>query len=383
MAQTYTENLNIPKMNPETPLLHTQIDNALEQIDVAALPVSHADSKMHWPMWKKATAYQKKDVFRTETIPSWGFWEVTTAGTSGNTAPVGYVEGDTATDGTCELILRRLTQGGGGSTVDEERLWKGFEKNHVYAVGDVFRTPTTPSWGYWQVTTAGTSDTTVPSGTSEADVATSGTMDCVLMRLGNGGGGSEEYVAKAKAWAMSDTSPDGEVDVNSPTGHTQSSKSWSYTAETKAAAAKTSADKSEAWAVSTGSPDGQTDIDSPTGETQSSRTWALHSEYYGKAAEEYAAQTETQVDPYEWNASTTYNYPDVVAYVDGYTYRCVGQNVVGDVPGISMNWVCLSRVTSAAWEYDTNGGLMPVINPVGDSDWELDANGGLMPTAAV
>ena len=115
MAQTYTQNLNIPKMNPETPLLHTQIDNALERIDVAALPVTHADSKMHWPMWEAGKQYQKKDVFRTETIPSWGYWEVTKAGTSGTTAPVGYGEGDTATNGTCELILRRLTQGGGGA----------------------------------------------------------------------------------------------------------------------------------------------------------------------------------------------------------------------------------------------------------------------------
>lgn len=182
MAQTYTQKLNIPKMNPETPMLHSQIDNALERIDVAALPVTHADSKMHWPMWEAGKQYQKKDVFRTETIPSWGFWEVTTAGTSGTVAPAGSGEGDTVTNGTCVLILRRLTH----YVVEDCRLWKNFEVNHVYAAGDVFRTPTTPSWGYWQITTAGTSGTTVPSGTTEGDTETTGTAVCKLNRIGSG-----------------------------------------------------------------------------------------------------------------------------------------------------------------------------------------------------
>ena len=264
------------------------------------------------------------------------------------------------------------------TTVEPEQLWSAFQPETAYTVGMIFRTPTTPSWGYWIVTTAGTSGdaTTAPSGTTEGDTAESGTMECVLGNISTGGGGGAEYVTKARAWAMSSTSPDGEVDATSPTGYTQSSKTWAETS-------KTSANLSKAWADSPNSPDGETDTDSPTGYTQSSKTWEEKAKYYGIAAEQFAAQTETQVDPYEWNASTTYNFPDVVAYTDGYTYRCVGSNVVGDVPGLSMNWVCLSRVTSASWEYDTNGGLMPVINPVGDSDWELDANGGLMPTAAV
>lgn len=274
---------------------------------------------------------------------------------------------DTVTDGETVILAVEpiFNQAGGGSDVKEWQLWSDFEVNHVYAAGDVFRTEDTPSWGYWQVTTGGTSDETIPSGTTEGDTATSGTMVVTLTRIGSGGGSVYDDIARA--WAMGAQTPDGETDADSPTGYTQSSKTWAET--------------SKAWAVDSNSPDGETDTDSPTGYTQSSKTWAERAKYYGVAAEQFAAQTETQVNPSAWSAATTYNFPDVVAYTDGYTYRCVGSNIVGDVPGLSMNWVCLSRVTSAAWEYDTNGGIMPVINPVGDSDWELDSNGALMPTA--
>lgn len=263
------------------------------------------------------------------------------------------------------------------TVVEMERLWSKFEANTVYSEGAVFRTPTTPSWGYWQVTTAGTSGDadTVPSGVLEYATATSGTMECMLMRIGSGGGSSGGIVGIARAWAMGENSPDGDVDADSPTGYTQSSKTW---AETSKAREQTA----QAWAMSATSPDGETDNDSPTGETQSSKTWALMAKANGIAAEEYAEQTASQVETTAWNSTTTYNYPTVVHYTDGYSYRCVGANVVGERPGISQNWVCLSRVTSATWEYDTDGGVMPVINPIGDSNWELDLSGALMPTTA-
>ena len=180
------------------------------------------------------------------------------------------------------------------------------------------------------------------------------------------GGTGTGILDTARAWAMGANSPSNEIDTDSPTGLTQSSKTWAET--------------SKSWAVDITSPDSQADTDSPTGLTQSSRTWALIARQNGIAAEQYAAQTATNIATTAWSATATYNYPDVVHYTDGYSYRCVGYNIIGDVPGISQNWVCLSRVTSAAWEYDTNGGMMPVINPVGDSNWELDLNGALMPT---
>lgn len=111
-----TKNLNIPLIDGSKPLLTRQFNDALAQIDTNALGKVHADSKAHWDMWQANTVYKKQDVFRTTTIPSWGFWEVTAPGTSGTMEPVGYGEGDTYTDGTASLVLRRLTLGGGGGS---------------------------------------------------------------------------------------------------------------------------------------------------------------------------------------------------------------------------------------------------------------------------
>lgn len=127
----------------------------------------------------------------------------------------------------------------------------------------------------------------------------------------------------AMAWAQKDESPNGENDTDSPTGKTQSSKSWALnakndalsaaasasavaTSETNAAnsedkaqawaesetspdgepdskSAKTwagessdSAELAQKWAESDESPDGETDTDSPTGDTMSSKEWALY-----------------------------------------------------------------------------------------------------------
>lgn len=193
-----TANLSIPLIDTSKPLLSVQFNAALEQIDKNALHKNHAGSNAHWPMWRAATVYKKQDVFRTSTIPAWGFWEVTSPGTSGDTEPVGHGEGDTAEDGTCRLILRRLTA---SAEIDDWRLWKKFLPDTAYAEGDVFRTPTTPSWGYWQVTAAGTSAAKVPNGTTEGATITSGTMTCELKRIGSGSGGtSSEDMGKAVPW---------------------------------------------------------------------------------------------------------------------------------------------------------------------------------------
>lgn len=68
------------------------------------------------------------------------------------------------------------------------------------------------------------------------------------------------------------------------------SQTAAKTSETNAA---TSADSAKAWAVSTSSPDGVPDLDSPTGKTQSARTWALAAEANAKAV---AANTKTTAD---------------------------------------------------------------------------------------
>ena len=105
---TTTAKLEIPLIDGAKPLLTRQFNEALQAVDKNALAKAHEKSPAHWGVWQKTTTYKKQDVFRTEGLPSWAFWEVTKAGTSGATAPKGWGEGDKAQDGTAELVLRRL-----------------------------------------------------------------------------------------------------------------------------------------------------------------------------------------------------------------------------------------------------------------------------------
>ena len=114
-----------------------------------------------------------------------------------------------------------------------------------------------------------------------------------------------------------------------------------------------------------------------------------------KASEEAAALSETAAHTSEtqaagyaatafgasapaWSNTATYNYPDVVAYTDGKTYRCVGTNVTGtDVPGSSNQWVAITLDMDDFWEVDINGGYMPSLSPMYSASWELDGNGDI------
>jgi hypothetical protein len=51
-----------------------------------------------------------------------------------------------------------------------------------------------------------------------------------------------------------------------------------------------------------------------------------------------------------WSDIVVYDFPDQVAGSDGYTYRCVGTNVLDDDPvgSVTGNWVNLSSLASAA-----------------------------------
>lgn len=69
-----------------------------------------------------------------------------------------------------------------------------------------------------------------------------------------------------------------------------------------------------------------------------------------------------------WSASSTYNFPDVVAYTDGHTYRCKGTNVGSDNPPVideaenSAYWTKLTLAYgSSAFDYDENNDLMPAL----------------------
>ena len=133
---------------------------------------------------------------------------------------------------------------------------------------------------------------------------------------------SEISHQKAKKWAEATDSPDGEVDTDSTTGKTQSSKEWALYSKTKAQEAATSAtnakssetnaktsetnseishQKAKKWAEATDSPDGEVDTDSTTGKTQSSKEWAL----YSKTKAQEAATSATNAKSSETNAKTS------------------------------------------------------------------------------
>jgi hypothetical protein len=127
---------------------------------------------------------------------------------------------------------------------------------------------------------------------------------------------------------------------------------------------------------------------------------AKASELAAKASEDNAHDSEVAADTYQeqagayaetafgasapaWDSTETYNYPQVVAYTDGKTYRCVGTNVTGsDVPGSSNKWVAITLDTDDFWDIDIDGGYMPSLSPMYSASWEIDGNGDLEPKLA-
>lgn len=92
-----------------------------------------------------------------------------------------------------------------------------------------------------------------------------------------------------------------------------------------------------------------------------------------------ASYAEYNVSP--WDSTRVYSYPDVVAYTDGNTYRCVGTNVTaGTIPASSSQWVRLTtRGGDDFFDIDMNGNLMPRENPTYSYSFSLDSNGDIMP----
>ena len=116
---------------------------------------------------------------------------------------------------------------------------------------------------------------------------------------------SEANAKQSETNAKSSETSSAASEVNAKASETASatSEANAKTSETNAAAseanakqsatnASDSAELSKKWAVDTGSPDGASDADSPTGNTQSSRTWALYSK--GEAEKAVNAATGVQ-----------------------------------------------------------------------------------------
>lgn len=80
-----------------------------------------------------------------------------------------------------------------------------------------------------------------------------------------------------------------------------------------------------------------------------------------------------------WESGKEYSYPDVVAYLDGLTYRCIGEKTK-DAPATSQKWVPVAvRGGDDFWEIDYQGGLQPQAFPRISNNWALDTDGNIVP----
>lgn len=84
-----------------------------------------------------------------------------------------------------------------------------------------------------------------------------------------------------------------------------------------------------------------------------------------------------------WDVSKTYDYPTVIAYEDGNSYRCIGTGVTGEPPSSSANWVKITLDGENYFEIDEEGNLIPGTSPTYSSRWELDGNGNIMPREVI
>ena len=118
--------------------------------------------------------------------------------------------------------------------------------------------------------------------------------------------------AQAAAEAAQNSAANSASDASDAADSAAAAEAAATTSQQSAAASATAAAGSEssaadsathaqAWAMSANSPDGQADADSPTGETQSSKTWALAS----KASAQSAATSETNAAQSASDAAAT------------------------------------------------------------------------------
>lgn len=89
--------------------------------------------------------------------------------------------------------------------------------------------------------------------------------------------------ASTSATAASKSQTDAAASKSAAAASQTAAKTSETNAASSASSASRSADNAKAWAVSTGSPDGVSDSDSPTGKTQSARTWSLAAAANAKA----------------------------------------------------------------------------------------------------
>lgn len=148
-------------------------------------------------------------------------------------------------------------------------------------------------------------------------------------------------------------------------------------AEQSASEAKQSADEAKSEADRA-----ESEADKAKQSADDAKLYAQNSQNSSEQAGDFAHQAEQSsqaVTPGAYSPDQVYNFPDVVAYTDGETYRCVGQNVQGENPDTSPNWVRIAGIKNDFWDIDVDGGLMPALNPTYSEDFVLDSNGDIMP----
>ena len=118
---------------------------------------------------------------------------------------------------------------------------------------------------------------------------------------------SEENIANSenlvKKWAMSSVSPDGVIDTNSPTGYTQSSRSWAFYGKTKAQEVATSA--TNAKTSETNAKTSETNAKTSEIKAATSEVNAKTSETNAKTSETKAATSEANAKASETNAKSS------------------------------------------------------------------------------
>jgi hypothetical protein len=122
---------------------------------------------------------------------------------------------------------------------------------------------------------------------------------------------SEIYHQNAKKWAEATESPDGEADMDSTTGKTQSSRSWALYSKTKAqesATFATNAKSSETKAKTSETNAKTSETNAKTSETnaKTSETKALTSEQKAKTSEINAKTAEDDAGIYSGSAYSSY-----------------------------------------------------------------------------
>lgn len=192
---------------------------------------------------------------------------------------------------------------------------------------------------------------------------------------------SEISHQKAKKWAEATDSPDGEVDTDSPTGKTQSSKEWALYSKTKAQEAATSATnaKSSETNAKTSETNAKTsetkaavsEANAKTSETnaKSSETKSKDSENAARVSEQNAAEsarvaTENAMDFNMLKRNKAYSIGDIAysSYLPSWArLECVTAGTTADTVPFS-----LTMVSMKAGQYITDGTAIFILDDVRD-----------------